>query len=183
MAGGMFDDGGFQQTGTPVIAGGELVGESLTVNGVLAPVFQLHNQNVSYIAGTGVRSADNFAYFAIQDVPVGTPLTDLAFWEELGEVTQAEIDQGVADYFAANPLVQIGGRAYDSTETYSLGDVVTSGNAIYISIQDNNTGNALTDTTHWMEFISSTDIGGRLWTSTDTYAAGDIVSELSLIHI
>ena len=56
-------------------------------------------------------------------------------------------------YLRDNP-VDFAGAAYDNQHNYSLGDIVTSGSVIYFSLANDNAGNALTDTTHWVLYSS-----------------------------
>ena len=129
-------------------------GQDFTVN--VNALFLLHDMNESYLAGRGVRNAEGNLFVATRDVPAGILLTDLTYWEEIGEVTAAEIAAAVAAYLRDNPITDIGGRAYNSAASYSLGDVVTENDILYISLTNNNMGNAVTDTSNWVEFSAST---------------------------
>ena len=148
MAGGVFDDGDFQQTGTPVSQGGELLGDSLAISGVIAPIFQLHSTVVAYAAGTGVRDATGQLHFvSVRDVPVGIELTNTVYWEELGEVTAAEIASAVETYLQANPPQDV--RLFIQTETPSTsspdGSIWINTNTYALSILENGI---------WTEFAS-----------------------------
>ena len=76
---------------------------------------------------------------------------------ETGEVSPDAIRTAVEN-FLSNNRVDFAGAAYVSTQSYSIGDSVTSGSSLYISLTDNNSGNVVTDTAHWMEFSSGIQI-------------------------
>ena len=48
------------------------------------------------------------------------------------------------------------------TETYYEGSVVTKDSSIYISLSDNNTGNAVTNTTYWRKFYTPAEVDALL---------------------
>jgi hypothetical protein len=67
---------------------------------------------------------------------------------------------------------------YSSTTTYTIGEQVYSGALAYISVQDGNTGNVLTDITYWLPITVPAwvqfgiyDIGNRVKVSGVTYVS------------
>lgn len=63
---------------------------------------------------------------------------------------------------SSTPSQLQGNGLYNSGTTYATNDVVYSaGNEAYISLQDSNTGNAVTDTAYWAEVPSCTPMMGR----------------------
>lgn len=55
-------------------------------------------------------------------------------------------------------IMQAGVAEYDAGTTYYTGSIVNSGGTLFVSQADNNTGNALTDSTKWLPFINRTTI-------------------------
>ena len=52
-------------------------------------------------------------------------------------------------------VMQAGVAEWLSTTTYYIGSFANSAGVLYVSLTDNNTGNAVTDTTNWRPFTSS----------------------------
>lgn len=81
----------------------------------------------------------------------------------LGNNSPAIQDVNALDYLITKQLAyifQAGVPEWDASTTYYIGSFVSNGtDAIYISIVDNNTNNALSDTTKWtsMKISASTD--------------------------
>ena len=125
--------------------------------------FPLFDPAATYVEGQGVRSADDIYFVARMDLPAGTTLVAGDDWAEIGEITEADVDRAIAAYLADNPIEEIGGRLWTSSDTYSVGDIVSETNRLFISQTGNNTGNSpLTDSTNWREFEGGSAPHARL---------------------
>ena len=88
----------------------------------------------------------------------------------LGTKSPALEDRNALDYLLSYQqayIMQRGIPEYLDTETYYIGSVVSNSSQIYISLTDNNTGNALTNTTYWRKFYTPTEIDAFLANKAD----------------
>ena len=87
-----------------------------------------------------------------------------------GNKSPALEDRNALDYLLSYQqayIMQRGIPEWLSTETYYEGSVVASGSSIYISLSDNNTGNAVTNTTYWRKFYTPVEIDTFLANKSD----------------
>ena len=96
----------FPRANTPLFPGSSLSasGESTTQTIFVNMFFPLFDPAASYVAGQGVRSATNEYYVAVRDLAPGTTLVTGDDWQEIGEVTAAEVAAAVAAYLRDNPV-------------------------------------------------------------------------------
>jgi len=83
----------------------------------------------------------------------------------LGTKSPALEDRNALDYLLSYQqayIMQHGIPEWLDTETYYIGSVVSQNSSIYISLADNNTNNALTNTTYWRKFYTPTEIDAFL---------------------
>lgn len=78
----------------------------------------------------------------------------LAGWDNavIGANSPAIEDMNTLFYLVFRQLAyifQAGVAEWDATTTYFIGSVVNSGGVFYVSLTDNNAGNALSNTTNW----------------------------------
>ena len=79
----------------------------------------------------------------------------------LGTKSPALEDRNALDYLLSYQqayIMQRGIPEWLDSETYYIGSVVSNSSQIYISLTDNNTNNALTNTTHWRKFYTPLEI-------------------------
>ena len=137
----------------------------------------VYDTGTSYETGSTVvlSMADNAPlYRAARGVPAGNNAPPLAmdpdgelYWQGIGSAG----------------FTERGGVEYDSNQTYSDGDLVTSGNDIYISLVNDNTA-ALTDVNSWHMFIAGgAGRGGQEYDATVTYSDGDLVTSGNSIFL
>lgn len=110
------------------------------------------------------RSKTSICNLALQRAQISKTLSDVdtqstveaatcrtAWTEQLEELLEAH-----AWPFASRrkPLSQLGAEDFDAAETYAAGDTATSDGAVYVSLQDANTGNTPEDSATWWRQVS-----------------------------
>jgi hypothetical protein len=100
----------------------------------------------------------------------------------LGGNSPALEDMNAVHYVMAYQLaylMQAGVPEWDSSTTYYIGSFAQDGNGyIYVSLTNNNTGNALTDTTNWKPFNRKITAVSTTYTvaATDDFVSADTTS-------
>lgn len=119
-----------------------------------------YSNTQNYLVGQYAKDAiTNIIYISLQGTVgnpnVGNPLTDETFWKVVGNkfVPLQEVINSIARVFSVNiaEIQKNGILPWNLTTSYAQGGIVVEEGTtkFYVSIQDNNQGNLLTDTAFW----------------------------------
>lgn len=115
---------------------------------------------VNYTPASGPYKGQNL-YWCLTATKTGsttTPDTDPDWHVYTGPVAVDLYDTGVttnsSTLYQAGEVVLVP-AAYSALTTYAANNVVSSGTTWYVSLTGSNTGNAVTDTTHWAPWVDT----------------------------
>ena len=126
----------------------------------------------------GVIFNTNFLYKKGHMVGYGTDTTPYVCVQDMSLVDGSQ-DPTNEIYWIEMSSYEKGGILWDTTRAYEIGDVVSEGNSVYVSLTDNTGQQPSTSPGQWINSVPAAGVerGGVVWVSGLSYIIGDVVSE------